>query len=139
MKRFENPEVGQVFATYPPQLRQRLLKLRQLIFDVAARTDGVGPLEETLKWGEPAYVTAQSKSGSTIRIDRKRGEPPRYAIYFNCKTTLVDTFRTLFPDELEFEGNRAIVFNQTQRVPVRVLSECIRIALTYRLNKKRTG
>jgi hypothetical protein len=132
VKRFEDPRVKRVFAAYPPGLRKRLLTLRQLIFDVAARTEGVGPLEETLKWGEPAYVTAQSKSGSTIRIDRKRGEPPRYAIYFHCRTTLVDTFRTLYPGELKFEGNRAIVFDLSERVPVNTLRACIRMALTYR-------
>jgi hypothetical protein len=132
MKRFEIPSVERVFGAHPPELRKRLMRLRQLIFDVAARTDGVGPLEETLKWGEPAYVTTQSKSGSTIRIDRKRGDRPRYAIDFNCQTTLVDTFRTLFPEELEFEGNRAIVFDQSGRVPVKVLSACIGMALTYR-------
>ena len=45
------------------------MKLRQLIFDVAAKTKDVGQLEETLKWGEPAYLTSESKSGSLIRID----------------------------------------------------------------------
>jgi hypothetical protein len=34
-----------------------------MIFDVARQTKGVGKLQETLKWGEPAYVTAESGSG----------------------------------------------------------------------------
>jgi hypothetical protein len=38
------------------------MRLRQLILDTAARLD-VGPLEETLRWGEPAYVTT-TRSGS---------------------------------------------------------------------------
>ncbi|HEV8332542.1 MAG TPA: hypothetical protein VGQ22_14040 [Steroidobacteraceae bacterium] len=69
---FENARVAGVFAGYPPQLRPRLLALRHLIFEVARQTDGVGKLQETLKWGEPAYVTAESGSGSTIRINRHR-------------------------------------------------------------------
>ena len=62
-----NPTVGKIFAAYPPKLRKRLLAVRQMIFDVAKRTEGVGKLQETLKWGEPAYVTAATGSGSTIR------------------------------------------------------------------------
>ena len=68
MKPFSSPRVAQVFDSYPPALRTRLLALRALIFEVAASTPGVGELEETLKWGEPAYLTTQSKSGSTVRI-----------------------------------------------------------------------
>lgn len=56
---------------------------------------GVGRLQETLKWGEPAYVTAESGSGSTIRINRHRKQDGQYAIYFHCRTNLVDTFRSL--------------------------------------------
>ena len=52
----------------------RLMTLRALIFDVAAKTDGVGALDETLKWGEPAYLT-RSKSGSTIRLGWKASAP----------------------------------------------------------------
>ena len=59
--------VAQVFEDYPATVRQRLLALRELILQTAATTAGVGKLEETLKWGEPAYVTAESKGGSTIR------------------------------------------------------------------------
>ena len=107
------------------------MALRALIFEVAAATEGVGRLEETLKWGEPAYVTSQSKSGSTIRIGWKKSRPAQYAMYFNCQTTLVDSFKTLFPAEFAFEGNRAIVFDESDVVPVDSLSNCIVSALTY--------
>ena len=36
---------------------------------------------------------------------------------FHCQTNLVDTFRGLFPTELKFEDNRAIVFNEHDGVP----------------------
>ena len=70
-----------------------------MILTTAATTQGVGELQETLKWGEPAYVTAETGSGSTIRIDWKKSEPDQYAMYFNCNTNLVATFRTLFPHD----------------------------------------
>ena len=108
--------------------------LRQLIFETAARTEGVGELEETLKWGQPAYLTSQSKSGSTIRIDRKPAA--LCAIYFHCQTNLIETFRSIFPYEFKYEGNRAIVFNEDDDVPVDELRHCISIALTYHRDKK---
>ncbi len=116
-----------------------MLALRELIFDVAAGTDGVGALQETLKWAEPAYVTARSKSGSTVRIDWKAKSPGRYAIYFNCNTGLVDMFRTMFPEDFRFEGRRAIVFNLDDRVPQDALAVCIGASLTHHARKKQNA
>jgi hypothetical protein len=138
MKKMSNPDVARVFDRYPPKMKSRLLKLRQLIFDVAARTEAVGALEETLKWGEPAYLTSQSKSGSPIRIDVKKSDPSKYAMYFHCQTNLVDSFRTLFPDTFSYEKNRAIVFDQNDWIPLKELRVCITMALTYHLTKKKS-
>jgi hypothetical protein len=81
---FSDPAVDAVFAAYPKPLRTKLLALRRLIFDTAAATKGVGALQETLKWGQPSYLTPQTKSGSTIRIDRvKSGN--QVALYFHCQ------------------------------------------------------
>jgi len=134
MKPFSNAEVAKVFEAYPVDVRHRLLALRELIFRTASSTDGVGELEETLKWGEPAYLTSKSKRGSTIRIDWRKARPSEYAMYFNCKTTLVETFKTLFPREFEFEGNRAIVFKASEAVPTDSLAFCVAAALTYHLS-----
>lgn len=62
--------VDTVFNAYPKPVKARLLALRRLIIDTARTTKGVGALQETLKWGQPSYLTAETKSGSTIRIDR---------------------------------------------------------------------
>jgi hypothetical protein len=67
---FSGPAVDAVFGAYPKPIKAKLLALRQLIFDTAKTTKGVGALEETLKWGQPSYLTTKTKSGSTIRIDR---------------------------------------------------------------------
>lgn len=131
MTPFQSAAVAHSFEAFPPGVRKKLLRLRELIFKVAAATPGVGELEETLKWGEPAYLTSQSKSGSTVRIGWKKSKPSQYAVYFNCQTTLVDSFRTLFPDDFSFEGNRALVFDETDAVPTDALAHCIGAALTY--------
>jgi hypothetical protein len=96
----------------------------------------VGALEETLKWGQPSYLTPETKSGSTIRIDRHKSGDGRTALFFHCQTHLVDTFREIFRDDLEFESNRAIVLDAGDALPEEALRHCIAMALTYHLNKK---
>ncbi|MEO1087578.1 MAG: DUF1801 domain-containing protein [Acidobacteriota bacterium] len=117
-------------------MRSRLLDLRALIFDVAAKTEGVGSLQETLKWGQPSYLTPKTKSGSTIRIDAVRDPPDQYALYFICHTNLVETFRELYPTELTYDGNRSVLLNVANPVPEEPLRHCIALALTYHSRKK---
>jgi hypothetical protein len=139
MQPFQNSAVKEVFDAYPAPMRLKLMVLRQLIFDTAARTEGVGELEEALKWGEPAYLTSQSKSGSTVRFAYSPKRPLQYAMYFNCQTTLVDTFRTVFPSDFQFDGNRALVFKQADRLPKKELAWCIAEALTYHQRQQKKG
>jgi len=135
---FRSTAVAQAFEAYPPAVRRKLFALRELIFRTAAATPGVGELEETLKWGQPAYLTSRSKSGSTVRIDWKKSEPDGYAMYFNCQTTLIETFKSLFPREFRFEGHRAVVFRTSESVPVDALEFCVAAALTYHRQGKRS-
>ncbi|MBM9577816.1 DUF1801 domain-containing protein [Leptospira sp. 201903070] len=134
---FKNPKVAEVFRTYPKNVREKLLSVRELIFKIAKSTEGVGNLEETLKWGQPSYLTPETKSGSTIRIDRVSAEENAYALFFHCQTNLVETFRELFPKKIRFEGNRCIRLNAKDPFPTKELSVCISMALTYHLDKKK--
>ena len=135
-KKIRNPEVAAVFKSYPPKIRTKLTFLRQLILDTAASIDGVGEIEETLKWGEPSYLTPETKSGSTVRIAWKKTREEQYAIYFKCTANLVPAFREKYPETFRFGGNRSIDFSSDDEVPVNELKSCIALALTYHLNKK---
>jgi hypothetical protein len=131
-----NPEVAAVFDSYPQEIKTKLLFLRELIFDTAAKIEGVGDLEETLKWGEPSYLTPETKSGSTIRIAWKESQKDQYSIYFKCTANLVPAFREKFPQKFKFGGNRSIDFKINDEVPTKELKKCIALALTYHRNKK---
>ncbi|MED0955086.1 DUF1801 domain-containing protein [Bacillus mobilis] len=128
----ENAKVQRVIEQYPKHIQSRILILHQLILDTAIETEGIDNVDETLKWGEPSYIT---KKGSTIRIGWKRSIPDQYAIYFNCKTGLVDTFKEVYSDLFNYEGNRAIVFAVNDKIPVEELKQCIVVALTYHTRK----
>jgi hypothetical protein len=136
MTPFQNAAVAAVFDQYPPSIRKKMLALRELVFAVAAATEGVGRIEETLKWGEPAYVTAESKIGSTVRMDWKPSSPAHYSLYFHCQTTLVENFRTMFPDDFHCIGNREIRFHEDDTVPQDALAFCVGMSLTYHRDKK---
>ena len=132
-----NAAVEAVFAGYPSPVKSRLQALRRLIFDTADATEGVGALEETLKWGQPSYLTTESKSGSTVRIDQVKAEAGRYAVYFHCQTDLVETFRELYP-ELRYGGNRCILLDAGDKLPEKPLRHCIALALTYHARKRKS-
>jgi hypothetical protein len=103
------------------------MDMRKLIFTVA-EGNNMGTVEETLKWGEASYFV---KGGSALRIDWKPKDPEVIRIYFNCQTRLVETFREIYPDGIEYEGNRAITISFNAQVEQGVLEHCIELALKY--------
>lgn len=134
MTKFQNEDVKNKFSTYPKEAKEKLLELRELIFTVASKNKSVGELEECLKWNEPSYLTSQSKSRSTLRIDWKQKSPDQIHIYVNCKTKLITIYKELFSDDFEYDGNRCISLPINKRLPKRKLSKLIKIALTYNFN-----
>jgi hypothetical protein len=133
-----DPAVTAVFGAYPKPLKSKLLALRRLILDTARTTEGVGKIEEALKWGQVSYLTSETKSGSTVRIDKVKSAANRYAVYFHCQTELVATFRELYP-ELNYIGNRSIVLDAAEELPEAALRHCVALALTYHLKKRKAA
>lgn len=123
-----DPKVEEVFSNYPDFVRDKMQYLRKLVLETAEETEDVSVLEETLKWGEPSFVT---KNGSTFRMDWKSKAPNQYALYFHCTSRLVDTFRLLYDQKFQYEGTRAIIFQINQKIPIKETKKCIKAALTY--------
>ena len=128
MELTSDPKVKEVFDRYPKSVRKQMLNLRGLILNTASEIDGLEKLEETLKWGEPSYLT---KYGSTVRIDWKEKDPAVYAIYFKCTSSLVETFKIIYKDKFQFGGKRAILFQLDDKIPEIELKHCISLALRY--------
>jgi hypothetical protein len=130
---FADPAVEAAFDGRPPAVHRALLRLRQLILEAAGATAGVGPVTETLKWGQPAYLPSRPRIGTTVRIDGLKGRDDAVGLYFHCQTTLVSTFRDLYPEIGEFQGNRAIVLSVDWTLPEDAVRHCAAMALTYHL------
>ncbi len=126
-----SPQVQAAFAAAPPGARDGMLALRGLIFDQARDLPQVGRVEEALRWGQPSYLTPDTKSGSTIRLGaRKEGG---FALYVHCQTTLIADFRDMAGDAFRYQGKRAVLFDTTDDIQPALLSALIRKALTYHL------
>ncbi|WP_108811549.1 DUF1801 domain-containing protein [Sphingorhabdus sp. Alg231-15] len=122
-----------VLDDHPKAMADRLVRLRALILETAAGNRAVGPLEETLKWGQPAFLTSTTKSGTTIRINRHKNSDDHYALYVHCQTDLVERYKQLYGNILKFEGTRAVVFDVGQEIPTKAVKHIIAMALTYHL------
>lgn len=134
-KLFQSKQVQKIFESYPTEIQQKLLYIRDLIFQVAAEIKEVGKLTETTRWGEPSYLTNESQSGTLIRIHHYKTKPFDYAVYFHCQTNLIKSFRLMFPKDFTYDGNRAITFMKEDVIPIQKLKQCIAMALTYHLKK----
>ena len=119
-----NTDVEGIFNNYPEVIKDKLIKLRELIY-IVAQEQNLGVVEESLKWGEPSYNTI---NGSPMRIGFKGTS---CYLFFHCQTKLVSTFRELYSYNLTFEGNRAIVLHSEKPLPKYPLKASIKLALTY--------
>jgi hypothetical protein len=127
-----------VLRHHPKPMQKALLDLRGLILTTAHETKGVGKIEEALRWGQLSYITSETGSGSTIRIDAVRNDPQKCAIFFHCHSGLVADFRNRYPGEMQFVGERSIEFSLDHPLPMTELKHCISLALTHHLRKKST-
>ena len=115
------------FGSYPKEARSKLIDLRKLIVRTGKEYK-IGPLEESLKWGEVSYVTI---GGSAVRIDWKPKFPDKVFVFFQCQTRLIETFKEIYGDIFEYEGKRAIVLSMKENIPAQELKHCIYLSLQY--------
>jgi len=136
MGRSETSDIDDVMRGYSRAVQPALMQLRGMVREVASSIPEIGGLVETLKWGQPSFLPKRARVGTTIRIDAISDEPPRVGLYVHCQTSLVETFRELYPDVLMFEGNRAVVLDASRPLPERELCHCIEMALIYHKAKR---
>ncbi len=120
--------VAAVFAAWPHEARAALSRLRALIFETAEET-GTAPLDEALRWGQPACRPAAPRTGTTIRLWHVAGPSPCQMLV-PCSTDLLDRWRDRFGGELDLMGDRCVRL-PAGALPDGPLHSCIAMALTY--------
>lgn len=131
---FATAKVADVFAALPDDARTGMLILRALIFEIAAAHPEVGALQETLKWGQPSYLTPETGAGSTIRLAAPKAGG--FGLYAHCQTTIISEYSAQFGGLDVIDGNRAILFSSPDQIDHGRHGLLIASALTYHLRKK---
>ena len=128
------PIIAEKILPWPEQAASHFSTLRDTISKAAVDMPDVGPITETLKWGEPAWLPERPRVGTTIRAAWSQKRPKAFGIFLNCRTNLVDTMRDLYPDAFTYHGTRGLLTPLASELPREPLDHVVRMALRYHLN-----
>ncbi|MBL4766810.1 MAG: DUF1801 domain-containing protein [Rhodobacteraceae bacterium] len=128
---FPSTDIKAAFDVPDKQARKGLLTLRELVFNVANDLPQIGEITEALRWGQPSYLTLQTKSGSTLRLGIPKSGG--FALFVHCQTSLISDFHAAFPNDKNVEGKRAVLFKEAADIDPNKVKWLIRRALTYHL------
>jgi hypothetical protein len=128
---FQTLKVKAAYDAFGQKQQGIALMLRDLVFDVARDTPEAGEIAETLKWGQPSFITPKTESGSTLRIGvTKAGDTGLYA---HCGTSIISDYAATFPGDDRIDGNRGVLFSTADDIAKDRLRHLIRHGLTYHL------
>lgn len=127
-------DVAVSLAACPAAAQAHLTAMRGLIYATAAERAEIGALTETLKWGQPAYLTEQSKSGTTLRLGWA-ADGSSVSLLVHCQTSLISEWRARYDDMLTFVGHRELCIPTDTDLPRAPLTHCVAMALTYHARK----
>lgn len=128
---FASSDVAMTFGGFDSTVQPVLLALRDLIFETARNDPQIGPIEEALRWGQPAYLTPVTKSGTTLRLGQSRTGTP--ALFVHCQTSLVSDYKVAFPNRSDTQDKRAMLVPSCADIDPMRHGWLIRRALTYHL------
>ncbi|WP_299741914.1 hypothetical protein [uncultured Tateyamaria sp.] len=121
--------------TWPDKAQTHFLRLRSIVHDVATSAD-IGPLDESLKWGQPAWRPKRARVGSTLRVDWSPTTPNRLMAFVDCKTDLAAQMDNRFPQQFHNDGRRALGFDLDAPLNEDALWHLAHITLTYHRSKR---
>lgn len=124
------PEVQVVLSTWPDTAQRHLLAIRDILFDVAAQSD-VGALDESLKWGQPAWRPRAPRTGSTLRFGWSAQNPAALMAFVNCRTDLAGQMSTRFPNAYDNDGRRSLAFDLATPLPDPAIRTLAHLTFTY--------
>lgn len=122
------PEIQAAFASFPAQAQPGLRHLRGLILSQAAQLPQIGPVVEALRWGQPAYLTPETRAACSLRIGMAKDD---FAVFVHCRTELIDSFIAGPGTGMRVQGTRAVLFRAAAEIDDTALAFLIRGALTY--------
>jgi hypothetical protein len=123
-------------ARWPDTAQNHLVAIRRIAHDVADAAE-TGPLEESLKWGQPAWRPHNSRTGSTLRLNWSPAAPDRLMAFVDCKTDLAAQMSTRFPGRFHNDCRRALAFDLVEPLPEDAIWQLALLTFTYHRTKSR--
>lgn len=124
------PNIAETLAAWPKLAIDRFHQIREIVFVVATR-DEVGPLVETLKWGQPSWLPAKPRVGTTLRCNWTQARPDHLSLFVNCQTDLLETVKTIYPKDFDYDGKRALHMDLRVPLPMDAIEHCAALTLRY--------
>ena len=122
-------------SDWPQPVQTCFAKIRACILDAATGTRAA-PLVETLKWGEPSWLPAKPRIGSTLRVSWSDARPGNIGLYVNCQSTLAEDIRTIYPQTFDYEKHRVLWLPLDAPFPAEAVRHVASMVLLYHLHKR---
>lgn len=121
---------NQTLLSWPQQAKDQFCEIRALILAAAEQAD-VGVVEESLKWGQPAWRPKRARTGSTLRLNWQDNSPQTIALFVDCKSTISATMRDIYPHDFQYESNRGLRLYLGTPLPEQAIDHLARLTFTY--------
>ena len=122
-------------ATWSKPAQELAQACRHLFHTIAQEAD-TGPLDESLKWGQPAWRPRKARTGATLRMDWDAATPDRLSLYVDCKTDLASRMRDIYPDLPLNDGQRHLGITIGAPLPEQALAHLAEMTFTYHRAKR---
>jgi hypothetical protein len=127
-----------VVTPWSDQARATLWACRNIFFDVA-QDAGIGPLDETLKWGQPAWRPRRARTGSTLRMGWSAAKPAHLLLFVDCKTDLASRMRDLYPEMVENDGRRQMAVDLDHPLPEQAIAHLAQMTFCYHQSRRKAA
>jgi hypothetical protein len=125
--------VQQAFAACTGSCQTGMHHLRRLIFTTAAAHPQIGRVVEDLRWGQPAYLTPDTRAACSLRIGPHHDGG--FALLVHCQTHLIADFLAGPGVGHRTEGTRAVLYRTVAEIADDPIILLIAGALTYHQRK----
>lgn len=129
------PDILNTFALWPDIVQQGAMHVRTVCWDVAKAAE-TGPLDESLKWGQPAWRPRKPRIGSTLRLGWRGDAPDHLDLYVDCKTDIAARVTDAFPDVFDSDKRRRLTIALDRDLPTDALWHLVHQTLTYHRSKR---
>lgn len=122
-------------SSWPDPAQKAAWACRTLFHEIAKKND-LGPLDESLKWGQPAWRPRRPRTGSTLRMTWSATSTDTLAFFVDCKTDLAARMRDVYPDLTRNDGRRQLGVDLTAPLPEQAIAHLAQMTFTYHRTKR---